>query len=233
MTTFTTSDREEAYKKILEKAPYQPGYEDAVVQGTNDWHKLRLGKVTASRVADVLSKGKTGESASRKNYRIELVAQRLTGQPAESFTNAAMEWGTATEPLARIAYELHTGSDVRQVAFIDHPTIEWFGCSPDGLIGDDGLLEIKSPNTTTHLDWMDDGKAPTKHIPQMMAQMACTGAQWADFCSYDPRLPEDLQLFIVRVERDQEYIDNMEKEVKKFLQEVEDTIVKLRGKGVK
>ena len=230
MTTFTTSDREEAYKEILEKAPYQPGYEDAVVQGTDDWHKLRLGKVTASRVADVLSKGKTGESASRKTYRIELVAQRLTGQLAESFTNAAMEWGTATEPLARIAYELHTGSDVRQVAFIDHPTIEWFGCSPDGLIGDDGLLEIKSPNTTTHLDWMDDGKAPSKHIPQMMAQMACTGAQWCDFVSFDPRLPEDLQLFVVRVQRDQEYIDSMEKEVVKFLEEVQATIDKLKAR---
>lgn len=231
MTTFTSCDREEAYKEILEKAPYQPGYEDAVVQGTDDWHKLRLGKVTASRVADVLSKGKTGESASRKNYRIELVAQRLTGQPAESFTNAAMEWGTATEPLARIAYELHTSSDVRQVAFIDHPTIEWFGCSPDGVVENElGLIEIKCPNTTTHLEWMDDGKAPSKHIPQMMAQMACTGAQWCDFVSFDPRLPEDLQLFVVRVQRDQEYIDSMEKEVVKFLEEVQATIDKLKAR---
>ena len=214
MTTFTTEDRESAYQ---------------VSQGTNDWHKLRLGKVTASRVTDVLSNGKSGESASRKNYRIELVAQRLTGQPAESFTNAAMEWGTATEPLARIAYELHTGSDVRQVAFIDHPTIEWFGCSPDGIVGD-GLIEIKCPNTTTHLEWMDDEKAPTKHIPQMMAQMACTGAQWCDFVSFDPRLPEDLQLFVVRVQRDQEYIDSMEREVVKFLEEVKATIDKLKAR---
>lgn len=229
MTTFTSCDREEAYKEILEKAPYQPGYEDAVVQGTDDWHKLRLGKVTASRMADVLSKGKTGESASRKNYRIELVAQRLTGQPAESFTNAAMEWGTATEPLARIAYELHKNNNVDQVAFIDHPTIEWFGCSPDGVVGD-GLIEIKCPNTTTHLEWMDDGKAPSKHIPQMMAQMACTGAQWCDFVSFDPRLPEDLQLFVVRVQRDQEYIDSMEKEVIKFLEEVKATIDKLKAR---
>lgn len=214
MTTFTTEDRESAYQ---------------VSQGTDDWHKLRLGKVTASRVADVLSKGKTGESASRKNYRIELVAQRLTGQPAESFTNAAMEWGTATEPLARIAYELHTNNDVRQVAFIDHPTIEWFGCSPDGIVGD-GLIEIKCPNTTTHLEWMDDAKAPSKHIPQMMAQMACTGAQWCDFVSFDPRLPEDLQLFVVRAQRDQEYIDSMEKEVVKFLEEVKVTIDKLKAR---
>lgn len=211
MATFTTDDRIEATK-----------------QGTDAWHLLRLGRVTASRVSDVLSKGKSGESASRRNYRIELVAQRLTGQPGESFTNAAIEWGTATEPLARVAYELKHNTSVMEVAFVEHPTIEWFGCSPDGLVGDDGLIEIKCPNTTTHLDWMEEGKAPSKHIPQMMAQMACTSRSWCDFVSFDPRLPEDLQLFIVRVNRDQEYIDNMEAEVKKFLKEVEETINKLK-----
>ncbi len=211
MTTFTTEDR-------------------IAAQRTDEWFAIRLGKVTASRMADVLSKGKSGESASRRNYRIELVAQRLTNQPNEPFTNAAMEWGTATEPLARVAYELKHNRDVIDIAFVEHPTIEWFGCSPDGLVGENGLIEIKCPNTTTHLDWMEDGKAPSKHIPQMMAQMACTGLQWCDFVSYDPRLPEDLQLFIVRVNRDQEYIDNMEVEVKKFLKEVEETINKLKCK---
>ncbi len=211
MTTFTTEDR-------------------IAAQRTDEWFAVRLGKVTASRMADVLSKGKSGESASRRNYRIELVAQRLTNQPNEPFTNAAMEWGTATEPLARVAYELKHNRDVIDIAFVEHPTIEWFGCSPDGLVGENGLIEIKCPNTTTHLDWMEDGKAPSKHIPQMMAQMACTGLQWCDFVSYDPRLPEDLQLFIVRVNRDQEYIDNMEVEVKKFLKEVEETINKLKSK---
>jgi len=209
MTTFTTEDR-------------------IAAQRTDEWFAVRLGKVTASRMADVLSKGKSGESASRRNYRIELVAQRLTNQPSEPFTNAAMEWGAATEPLARVAYELKHNRDVIDIAFVEHPTIEWFGCSPDGLVGENGLIEIKCPNTTTHLDWMEDGKAPSKHIPQMMAQMACTGRQWCDFVSYDPRLPEDLQLFIVRVNRDQEYIDNMEVEVKKFLKEVEETINKLK-----
>jgi len=209
MTTFTTEDR-------------------IAAQRTDEWFAIRLGKVTASRVADVLSKGKSGESASRRNYRIELVAQRLTNQPSESFTNAAMEWGTATEPLARVAYELKHNTSVMEVAFVEHPTIEWFGCSPDGLVGEDGLIEIKCGNTTTHLDWMEDAKAPSKHIPQMMAQMACTGRSWCDFVSFDPRLPEDLQLFVVRVNRDQEYIDNMEAEVKKFLKEVEETINKLK-----
>lgn len=198
-----------------------------IEQGTAEWHLQRLGKVTASRVSDVLSKGKSGESASRKNYRTELLVQRLTGQPGESFTNAAMEWGTATEPLARIAYEAEMGVFVDQVAFIDHPSIAQFGCSPDGLVAE-GLIEIKCGNTATHIDWMLDGKPPTKHIPQMQCQMAVTGRKWCDFVSFDPRLPDDLQLFVVRLERDQEYIEAMEAEVKKFLSEVEDTLTKLK-----
>lgn len=199
-----------------------------IEQGTVEWHLQRLGKVTASRVSDVLSKGKSGESASRKNYRTELLVQRLTGQPGESFTNTAMEWGTATEPLARIAYEAEMGVFVDQVAFIDHPSIAKFGCSPDGLVAQDGLIEIKCGNTATHIDWMLDGKPPTKHIPQMQCQMAVTGRQWCDFVSFDPRLPDDLQLFVVRLERDQEYIEAMEAEVKKFLSEVDKMFTKLK-----
>ena len=199
-----------------------------IEQGTVEWHLQRLGKVTASRVSDVLSKGKSGESASRKNYRTELLVQRLTGQPGESFTNAAMEWGTQTEPLARIAYEAEIGAFVDQVAFIDHPSIVQFGCSPDGLVAEDGLIEIKCGNTATHIDWMLDGKPPTKHIPQMQCQMAVTGRQWCDFVSFDPRLPDDLQLFVVRLERDQEYIEAMEAEVKKFLSEVDEMFIKLK-----
>lgn len=199
-----------------------------IEQGTVEWHLQRLGKVTASRVSDVLSKGKSGESASRKNYRTELLVQRLTGQPGESFTNTAMEWGTATEPLARIAYEAEMGVFVDQVAFIDHPSIAQFGCSPDGLVAENGLIEIKCGNSATHIDWMLDGKPPTKHIPQMQCQMAVTGRQWCDFVSFDPRLPDDLQLFVVRLERDQEYIEAMEAEVKKFLSEVDEMFIKLK-----
>jgi putative phage-type endonuclease len=199
-----------------------------IEQGTVEWHLQRLGKVTASRVSDVLSKGKSGESAGRKNYRTELLVQRLTGQPGESFTNAAMEWGTATEPQARIAYEATMGVFVNQVAFIDHPSIAQFGCSPDGLVAEDGLIEIKCGNTATHIDWMLDGKPPTKHIPQMQCQMAVTGRQWCDFVSFDTRLPDDLQLFVVRLERDQEYIEAMEEEVKKFLSEVDEMFIKLK-----
>jgi putative phage-type endonuclease len=198
-----------------------------IEQGSVEWHLQRLGKVTASRVAEVLSKGKSGESASRKNYRTELVVQRLTGAPGESFTNAAMEWGTQTEPLARIAYEAEMGVFVDQVAFVEHPTIANFGCSPDGVIGD-GLIEIKCPNSSTHIEYLTDDKPPTKYIPQMQCQMAVMGAKWCDFVSFDPRLPSDLQLFVVRLERDEEYIEAMEAEVKKFLSEVEEMFTKLK-----
>lgn len=198
-----------------------------IEQGSNEWHLLRLGKVTASRIADVLSKGKSGESASRRNYRTELVVQRLTGLPGESFSNAAMEHGVRTEPKARTAYEVEKQQFVEQVAFIDHPSIEWFGCSPDGLVAD-GLIEIKCPNSTTHVDYLADNKPPAKYIPQMQCQMAVTGRQWCDFVSFDPRLPDDLQLFVVRLERDQEYIEAMEAEVKKFLSEVDEMFTKLK-----
>jgi putative phage-type endonuclease len=198
-----------------------------IEQGTAEWHLMRLGKVTASRVSDVLAKIKTGESASRKNYRAELVVQRLTGLPSESFTNAAMEWGTATEPMARIAYEITKEVLVEQVGFIEHPTIAMFGCSPDGLVHD-GMIEIKCPNSATHIEYLTDNKAPAKYINQMQCQMAVTGRKWCDFVSFDPRLPEDLQLFVVRVERDQKYIDSMEVEVVEFLTEVEGMVNQLK-----
>jgi putative phage-type endonuclease len=198
-------------------------------QRTEEWFAARLGKVTASRVADVLAKIKTGESASRKNYKMELVVQRLTGKQGESFTNAAMEWGTEQEPFARMAYEAHTGTFVKEEGFVDHPTIEGFGCSPDGIVGE-GLIEIKCPNTANHIETVLENKVPSKYIPQMQCQMACTGAKWCDFVSFDPRVPEDLQLFVVRVERDQEYIDAMEVEVKQFLSEVLDLFNQLKAR---
>jgi putative phage-type endonuclease len=199
------------------------------LQRTDAWMQQRLGKVTASRVADVLAKIKSGESASRKNYKMELVVQRLTGKQGESFTNAAMEWGTEQEPFARMAYEAHTGTFVKEEGFVDHPTIEGFGCSPDGIVGE-GLIEIKCPNTANHIETVLENKVPSKYIPQMQCQMACTGAKWCDFVSFDPRVPEDLQLFVVRVERDQEYIDAMEVEVKQFLSEVLDLFNQLKAR---
>jgi putative phage-type endonuclease len=203
MTTFTTEDRV------------------AVEQGTPEWHQLRLGKVTASRVADILAKTKTGPSASRNNYLIELALQRVTKAIEESYTNSAMEWGIQTEPQARVAYEVKTNNFVDQVAFIDHPTIANFGCSPDGLVGSDGLIEIKCPNSATHWSYIKDNAPPNKYFIQMQAQMAVTGAKWCDFVSFDPRMPERSQLLIVNVPRDPEFISSMEEEIKQFLNEVE------------
>jgi putative phage-type endonuclease len=174
-----------------------------------------------------MSKIKTGESAGRKNYKMDLVVERLTNTPTSSFTNAAMAWGTETEPLARMAYEAFTGTFVDQVAFIQHPSIEWFGCSPDGLV-DDGLIEIKCPNTATHIDYLLAGVPPAKYVPQMQTQMACTGAKWCDFVSFDPRLPTELQLLVVRLNRDDFYIQEIEVEVKQFLDEVQQVYTQLK-----
>jgi len=201
-----------------------------IEQGSKEWLELRLGKVTASRIADVLAKGKSGEALTREDYRYELVVQRLTGEPGESFTNAAMEWGTATEPQARIVYEAEMGLFVEQVPFVLHPTIEWFGCSPDGLVGENGLLEIKCPSSKNHIKYLNAGKPPAKYVPQMQCQMAVTGRQWCDFVSFDPRLPKDLQMFVVRLDRDEDYIKSMEAEVVKFLSEVETMFTQLKEK---
>ena len=195
-------------------------------QRTEEWFAARCGKVTASRVADVIAKTKTGYSASRANYLADLVVERLTGKPAATFSNAAMEWGTEQEPAARAAYSAKTGILVEEVGFIDHPTVAMSGASPDGF-AEEGLVEIKCPNTSTMLEWILDGKVPSKHIPQLQWQMACTGRPWCDFVSYDPRLPERLQLLIVRVPRDDEYIAMLETEVTKFLAELDDKINQL------
>lgn len=183
------------------------------VEDRDEWLRARAGKITASRMADLTAKTKTGWGASRKNYIAQLVAERLTGQPSPSFTNAAMQHGIDTEPEARAAYEFRADVDVVEVGFIDHPTIEMSGASPDGLILDDGMLEIKAPNTATHIEYLQAGKPPQKYALQMQWQMACTNRQWCDFVSYDPRMPEHLRILIVRVERDEDTIAMLEKAV--------------------
>jgi len=200
-----------------------------IEQGTEAWFAQRLGKLTASRMADVLATTKSGPSASRKNYLAQLVAERLTGQAAESFSNAAMAWGTSNEPIARAEYEIITGEFVDQVAFIDHPYIEWCGASPDGMPLDDGLVEIKCPNTATHIDYLLGQKPPSKYIPQMLLQLACTERAWCDFVSYDPRMPEEHRLFVVRFEPKQSEIDAVEQAAIEFLAEVQDTIDRLNN----
>lgn len=198
-----------------------------MIQGSPEWFAARLGKVTASRVADLTATTKAGWGASRKNYLAELVAERLTGVSAAGFTNAAMQWGTETEPQARAAYEFFHDAEVEQVGFVVHPHILMAGASPDGLIGDDGLIEIKCPNTSTHIDTLLGAEVPTKYLTQMQFQMACTGRQWCDFVSFDPRMPENLRLFTRRVLRDADVIDALENAVRIFLVELEATIAAL------
>jgi len=196
-------------------------------QRTTEWHTARLGKVTASRVADVIAKTKTGYGASRANLMADLIVERLTGQPASTFSNAHMEWGTEQEPHARAAYSARIGELVEEVGFVDHPSVANSGASPDGLVGDEGLVEFKCPATSTHLDTLLAGEVPSKYIPQMQWQMACTDRAWCDFVSYDPRLPEHLRMFVKRVPREEHYIFMLQTEVTKFLAELDEKLKQL------
>lgn len=200
-----------------------------IQQGTPEWLALRAGKVTASRVADILAKTKTGVSASRGNYLIQLALERATGTIEPSYTNEAMQWGIDNEAQARMAYEVQSGNFVDQVPFVDHSNIDGFGCSPDGLIGNLGLVEIKCPNSATHWSYLKANAPPNKYYIQMQAQMACTNTEWCDFVSFDPRMPERSQLLIVRVDREQDFIDEIEKEVKQFLNEVQIEVNLMKG----
>jgi putative phage-type endonuclease len=200
---------------------------DQMDQGSEAWIAIRLGKVTASRVADVIARTKTGPSASRANYMAELVAERLTGARGETFTNAAMAWGTDNEAEARLAYEFSTDATVDQVGFIPHPSIEMSGASPDGLVAADGLVEIKCPNTATHIETLLTGVIPGKYETQMLWQMACTGRAWCDFASFDPRLPEEMRLYVKRFVRDENRIAEMEEQVREFLFDLDTTVRRL------
>lgn len=197
------------------------------VQGSPEWLHERCGRITASRIVDVLAVLKRGgESAARESYRMELLAERLTGRSAEHFVTREMEWGVQNELLARGAYEIWLEQDegtrapqYRKIVSVDtcgffiHPAMEFAGASPDALVssGDgDGLLEIKCPQTKTHLRWMLAGVVPPEHEPQMLFEMACSGRQWCDFASFDPRLPARLQLFTVRLPRDDDRIAEIE-----------------------
>jgi putative phage-type endonuclease len=190
------------------------------LQRTEEWFGERLGKVTASRVADVLARTKSGPSTSRANYAAELVAERLTGRRAEGFTSAAMQRGTDLEPLARDAYSFISGNTVVEAGFVPHPTIDMSGASPDGLIGDDGLVEIKCCGAARHIAVLKGDPAEDRYVKQMLWQMACTGRQWCDLAYYNPDLPVELQLKVIRIDRDDAAIEAMEAEITAFLAEV-------------
>lgn len=189
-------------------------------QGTAEWFAARLGRATGSSFADAIAKLKTGKpSDKRHRYAIEIVAERLTGQPTPHFETAAMRWGTDNEPAARIEYAWQRSVEVQEVGFIAHPSI-MAGISPDGLIGADGGLEIKCPTTATHIETILNGM-PADHIPQVQGAMWITGRAWWDFVSYDPRVPEHLRLFVQRIPRDDIYIANLDFEIRAFLADVD------------
>jgi len=205
-----------------------------IEQRTEEWFQQRLGKVTASRISDVIAKTKTGVSTSRQNYLVQLVSERITGKKGDSFVNQAMLDGIERESAARELYMRTRGVSVTEVGFFDHPIIKNSGASPDGAVNAEkegkyaGLIEIKCPIETTHTNTLMNKSVPSKYIPQMQWQLACTGARWVDFVSYNPNFPEELQLFVARVDRDDTYIGELEAEVVKFLEEVEQTILKLK-----
>ena len=202
------------------------------LQRNDDWYSARLGKLTASRLSDALDLLKNGnEGAKRQQYRLELVAERLTGLKTDFFENSAMKWGTDTEPYARSAYESEKGVMVQEVGFIDHPTIEWAGASPDGFVSD-GLLEIKCPTTTKHIQYLLAGEVPEQYKPQMCWQMLCTGRAWCDFVSYDPRMPEELQLFVKRYQPSNEELQTIQQKAIEFLATVDAVVAQLERIGI-
>jgi len=199
-------------------------------QGTPEWIAARLGKATASRIGDLVAKTKSGPAASRANYLSQLVTEVLTGEAIPFFVTTAMQWGIDKEGDARARYEAVNFVEVQQVGMYDHPFIAKSGASPDGLVSTDGLIEIKCPNTQTHIDTLIANKAPAKYVAQMQWQMACTGRIWCDFVSYDPRLPVRHQFAQFRVLRDQILINSYEEEVRKFLAELDQTILTLNSR---
>lgn len=197
-------------------------------QRTDEWYRARCGQLGASQIAKALAKGRNGaESATRKNLIAELVAMRLTGQAQEGFTSSAIQWGIDNEPIARTAYEMRKDLLVDEVGWIPHKSIQWTGCSPDGLVGIDGLVEIKCPNTATHIDYLKAGFPPTDYQLQMLWQMECTCRDWCDFVSFDSRMPEKYQLFVIRFDRDDKRLDEIRPEIVRFLDDVQETINEL------
>lgn len=202
---------------------------NTIPQRTDAWFEARLGKLTASRTADALDRLKSGKPSARRIQLVDLlVTERLTRMVQPTFLTRAMEWGVEQEGFAKLAYETRNQRLVEDTGLVDHPSIPWFGASPDGLVGDDGLLEIKCPNSSTHLRWLREDVVPEEHIPQMMSQLACTGREWVDFISFDPRFPYEFQIFTRRFHRP-DTMGAFEAEVREFLGEVQALEDKLRG----
>ena len=203
---------------------------NVIIQGTPEWFAARRGKVTASRVADVMARTKSGFAASRENYKAELLLEILTNTTAIGFTSEAMKWGTEQEPNARAAYSATIFDTVTEVGFVNHPDILGAGCSPDGLVGDDGIIEIKCPNTATYLEIFKTDVIPQKWLTQIQMQLDCTERKWCDFVCYDPRMPEGAQLYVQRIERDEMFISTMREMIITFIKELNSDVEKVKNK---
>ena len=201
-----------------------------IEQQTPEWYEVKIGKVGASRLSDVMAEGKNGKpSATRANYMYELLTARLTGEYQQTYQSPEMLRGIELESEARRKYEIVTFNEVKKIGWIPHPEIDMCGCSPDGLVDDDGLIEIKCPNTKTHLETVLHGKIARSYMLQMQWQMECSGREWCDFVSYDPRLPENIQMCIIRVDKKQEVIDSIKTAVQAFLSELAELENKIRS----
>jgi putative phage-type endonuclease len=206
---------------------HPPNYLD-IQQNTPEWLIERTGSVTASRVKDAVATLKSGkESAARASYKLELLVEIMTGRAADHYVSQAMDFGIENEPLARGAYEIARGVEVERIGYIRHPSIARAGASPDGLVGDDGLVEFKVPTSTTHLSYLLAEEVPDEYLPQLNWQLACSGRAWVDFVSYDPRLPQEFGLFVVRWHRNDRVICEMEGQVQQFIGELDAMAQKL------
>jgi putative phage-type endonuclease len=202
-----------------------------MIQGSPEWLQARCGFVTASRFSDVLTDARSKSatlSKTAESYLLELLGERLSGQPVQQGESFAMRWGTENEPRARDRYEWHTGSVVTQVGFLPHATEEWVGCSPDGLVGDDGVIEIKCPLTyREHVRVLESRSCPAEHMPQVMGELWVTGRQWCDFVSYHPLMRDRHMIAVVRVERDEEYVRDLADRVCRFRDLVQERLAKV------
>jgi putative phage-type endonuclease len=202
-----------------------------IEQRTDEWHALRCGKITASRIADIMRSGRGGKpSASRARYMGELITERLTGQPTPSFKSNDMQWGNDTEAEAADAYAFLHGHELETVAFVQHPLISTSGASPDRLVGSDGLVEIKCPASHTHIETLLGAEVANNYILQMQWQMDCTGRKWCDFVSYDPRMPVHMRMYVDRYMRDDTLIAEIRKAVTVFEAELSETIGRLAAR---
>lgn len=204
-----------------------------IEQGSEAWHQARSGRITASRFKDVMAIGKRDGKPlkARIDYMHELAFERLSGTPKQSISSQAMSWGTEAEPLAREAYEMATGYFVDEVSMIVHPAHDFIGGSPDGLVDDDGLIEIKSPfSEAVHIKTLLEGM-PEEHIYQVQGNIWISGRKWCDFISFDPRQTSSLQLYKQRIERDDDFIESMQQALLSFEQELSEMVERIRERA--